>query len=88
MNHLMQVQDRINDALADAMKERPKRQSWLRDPFGTCDVPQWVLYERLVVWEAVLLERAARDKGGVTIASAHREVRIYRRSLDLGWALV
>lgn len=59
------VNDLIDRVLTEAMKERPKRQNWVKDPEDTLEVPAWVLFERDQMFDAVTRERAKLGKGPI-----------------------
>ena len=70
------LQSRLDQVLADAMKQRSKRQAEVTTEHDPYPVSGWILFEREAMFKAVLLERAKLGKGPISMDLLYRHERM------------
>jgi uncharacterized protein YkwD len=70
MSALLELRDMMLNVLQTAAKERNKRSKWVNN--GKHLEPEWVIYERAQLFEAVNQERALRGLPSLTLDDIRR----------------
>jgi hypothetical protein len=76
------LQQRFDEILAKAMKERGDRQEFIPDPHDTHQNPAWVLFERQTMHDTVNAERQARGLQPIPISAVVRVERCASGHVD------
>lgn len=64
--------ERFDKTLAEAMKQRNNRTKLVETEYDLCEVPEWVVFERHVLFRAINRERAALGKAPISMSEQMR----------------
>lgn len=67
------MKDKMLDILASAQGQRTQKQGWCYDPVEGREIPEWVVFERKTMLDAVNVERAIRGLSPIDVETLYHK---------------